>query len=113
MPRLLLAIVLLMQLSIHAQIDPKKLDSLARSIDSSAKTYRFWQDSFTKAQDSIYQAAINKDIENNSRNPDQFLAEQRRKEAKERQQAIIRIIIGVALLAIGIIAIARREKTKT
>jgi hypothetical protein len=113
MHRLLLAIALLMQLGILAQIDPKKRDSLAKSIDSSAKAYRSWQDSFTNAQDSIYHAAINKEVKNASRNPDQFLAEQKRKEAKERQQAIVRIIIGVALLAIGIIAIVKRRKTKT
>lgn len=102
-----------MQLSIHAQVDPKKLDSLAKSIDSSTKAYRYWQDSFTKVQDSVYHAAISKDIENNSRNLNQFLAEQKRREAKERQQAIVRVIIGVVLLAIGIIAVVRRRKTKT
>jgi hypothetical protein len=39
MHRLLPVMVLLLHLSIHAQIDQKKLDSLSRFIDSSAKAY--------------------------------------------------------------------------
>ena len=113
MHRLLLAIVLLMQFDIHAQIDPKKLDSLSRSIDSSAKVRKSWQDSFSKVQDSIYHAATSKDIKNNSHNTDQFLAEEKRKKAKERQQEILRIVTGAVLLVIGIIALIRRRKTKT
>jgi hypothetical protein len=113
MRRLLPLMVLLLHLSLHAQIDQKKLDSLSRSIDSSAKAYKSWQDSFANLQDSIYHAAISRDTENNSRNLDQFLAEQKGREAKERQQAMLRIVIGIVLLAIGVIALARRRKTKT
>jgi deoxyribodipyrimidine photolyase-like uncharacterized protein len=113
MHRLLPVIVLLLHLSIHAQIDQKKLDSLSRSIDSSAKAYKYWQDSFAKQQDSIYHAAISKEIKKDSRNPDEFLLEEKREEAEERQQTILRIVTGVVLLVIGIIALIRRRKTKT
>ncbi|HTM91980.1 MAG TPA: hypothetical protein VL095_06155 [Flavisolibacter sp.] len=102
-----------MQLNIHAQIDPKKLDSLSRSIDSSSKARKSWQDSFTKVQDSVYHAATSKDIKNNSHHSDQSFAEEKRKRAKERQQTILRIVTGAVLLVIGIIALIRRRKTKT
>lgn len=113
MHRLLLAIVLLMPFNIHAQIDPKKLDSLSRSIDSSAKVRKSWQDSFAKVQDSIYHSATSKDIKNNSHNTDQSFNEGKKREAKERQQTILRIVTGAVLLLIGIMALIRRRKTKT
>jgi hypothetical protein len=109
MYRYLLVMVFLMQLNVYGQIDQKKLDSLARSIDSSAKTHKSWQDSFTKVQDSIYSSAINK---NNSPTVDD-LAEQKRKETKQRQQILLRIVISVVLLITGFVVLLRRRKNKT
>jgi hypothetical protein len=103
---------LLIAFKSYSQIDQKKLDSLSRSIDSSAKAYRAWQDSFNKVQDSIYQAAINKDFQS-SHNPGQLSPEQKRKEAKERQKIILRIGVSIAILIIAAIVWLRRKKTKT
>src|SRR5678809_758609 len=85
-PRLLLLLVLLVHLNIYGQIDKKKLDSLSRSIDSSTKAHRLFQDSFTKVQDSIYHSAINK---NDSGKFNDFLAEQKRRLEKETQQKML------------------------
>jgi hypothetical protein len=113
MHRFLPVMVLFFHLNTHGQINQKKLDSLTKAIDSSARIHKSWQDSFTKVQDSIYHAAISKDPEQNSRSLNNFLIEQRRREAKEMQQAILHIVIGILLLIASIIAIARKRKTKT
>ena len=113
MHRFLSVLALLLYLNINGQIDQKKLDSLARSIDSSAKARKISQDSFIKIQDSAYQLEMNKALKQNSRKFDNSLTERKRKEAKERQQAILRIVISVVLFIIGIIALLRKRKTKT
>jgi len=101
-----------MQFNVFAQIDQKKRDSLARAIDSSAKAYRTSQDSFTKKQDSIYRSSIKIDVEQNNRQHEQFIAEQKRRENKQRQQAYIRILIGVLLFTVLIIGFLRKRKPK-
>jgi len=105
-------LVLALYLNTYAQVDQKKLDSLSRLIDSTAHAYRMQQDSVIHFQDSTYQSEVNKSLQS-SRNPDQFVAEQKRREAKERQQAILRIGISAALLIIAIIVLLRRRKTKS
>ena len=37
---------------------PKKLDSLARTIDASRKEMKNWQDSFVQRQDSLYRSRV-------------------------------------------------------
>jgi hypothetical protein len=59
--RCLLAILLILPLYGRSQeesIDPKKLDSLARSIDASSKKMKDWQDSFVHRQDSLYRSRV-------------------------------------------------------
>jgi len=97
----------------YSQIDQDKLDSLSRSINSSAKAYRAWQDSFKKAQDSIYSIAIKKDLQKNRSDSDHFLAEELRREEKRRQQAILCIILSIAILITTVFVWRRRRKTKT
>lgn len=109
MHRFLPAAALLFHLFVYGQIDQKKADSLARAIDSSAKAHKAWQDSFAKAQDSIYQTAIK---ENNSRKAENFSSVQKEKQAKGKQ-AILRILIGVVLLIVLVILLLRRRKAKT
>jgi len=101
---ILTVMVLLLSLSAYPQLDQRKLDSLSRSIDSSAKASRNWQDSFTKIQDSIYQAATAKSADDNSRNSSQLLAEQEKRESMERQRILLRILAGVSVVLIGIVA---------
>jgi hypothetical protein len=112
MHRFLPVMVLLFNLSTYAQLDQKKLDSLSRSIDSSAKASRNWQDSFTKIQDSIYQTAIGKSAGGNSINPSQFLAEQEKRESRERQRILLRFLAGVAVVLIGVVAWFLKTKRK-
>lgn len=112
MHRSLVVPLLLLHLSVWSQIDQKKIDSLSRSIDSSVKAHQSWQDSFTKVQDSIYHVAIGKETESNSSNSSKDLAGQKRRETKEEQQTLLRIIVGVVLLAVGTIFLLRRRKTK-
>lgn len=107
-----LLIVMLMGFYAIPQIDPAKLDSLSRAIDSSSKAYKAWQDSFTKVQDSLYRSSLKKDIEQNNRNLQQYLAEQKRRERKERQQAYIRIFAGLSLFIVLIFVLLRKRRLK-
>lgn len=111
--RLLPVMVLLLHLNSLAQIDQKKLDSLSKAIDSSAKAYQLSQDSFIKNQDSAYHSELNRTLRQNSRNPDNLSAKQKRREANERQQAMLRIVISIALFIAGIVALLRKRKTKS
>jgi hypothetical protein len=100
--------VLALQLSTQAQIDQRKLDSLRRSIDSSAKTHKQWQDSFTKVQDSLYQDAINK----TDLNKQKELSEQQERES-QRRKILQGIIIALALVASALLLLLRRRKKNT
>jgi hypothetical protein len=111
MHRLLPVMVLLIQFNVHAQIDPQKIDSLSLLIDSSSKARKSSQDSFVKVQDSIYHAAIDRNVRNKFRNFDQFRSEQKKEEAKERKQSILRILT-IVVLIIAVITLFRRRKTK-
>lgn len=113
MQRILPVLVLLLHLIGYAQIDPAKLDSLSRSINLSAKAHKHWQDSFTKAQDSIYHAAVNRNSGDKAHKPDKSSSEQEAQSSKQRQEGIVRIAIGVLVFAIGIIALMRRRNRKT
>jgi len=113
-PTLLLLILgLLSVFTSYSQINQNKLDSLSRSINSSAKAYRAWQDSFKKVQDSIYRSAIKKDLQKNRSDLQNFSEEERRRKEKERQQTILRIVIGIAILITAVFAWRRRRKTRT
>lgn len=105
-------IALLLHFGISAQIHPKKRDSLARAIDFSTNAYKAWQDSFTKKQDSIYRSSIKTNTEQNNHNPHPFLTEQKRREDKQRQQAYIRISIGVLFFMVLILGLLRKSKPK-
>ena len=61
MLRCLLAILMILPFCSWSQeegIDPKKLDSLARTIDASRKEMKNWQDSFVQRQDSLYRSRV-------------------------------------------------------
>ena len=111
MHRFLPVLLLLFYLSAYCQIDPKKVDSLARLIDSSANANQRQQESTIKRIDSNYHSGLNQAFQN-SHNPDNLLIEQKRIEAKKRQQIIIRIVTGVLLLIIVTIALMRRKRLK-
>ena len=113
MLRVLTVIILLLQFNSYGQVDPKKLDSLSRSIDSSAKLIRSDQDRFIKVQDSAYHSEVNKALGQGSRNHDQFLAEKKRREEKERQQAIVRIGLSVLIFIVPILVLLRKRKPKS
>jgi hypothetical protein len=111
MYRLLPAIILLLSLSTAAQIDSAKLDSFARSVDSSAKAFRLAQDRFNREQDSIYRASqVQQALKNNQRNLDEFLAEQKRRVQKENQQATIRLAMSALLLIIVAVFFWKKRK---
>ena len=96
--------VLPLQLSTKAQIDQHKLDSLRRSIDSSARAHTMWQDSFTKAQDSIYQSAVN-----NTR-----LSKQNHLEREvQRRRNLQGIFIALLLVVVAVLLLLRRRKNNT
>lgn len=102
-----------MQFHGFAQIDQKKLDSLAKAIDSSAKAYKQWQNRFTKQQDSIYRSTIKIDVDQHNRNLQQYLSEHKRREKKVQQQAYIRIGISVLLFIVLAMILFAGRKPKT
>lgn len=104
MYRYLLVMVLLLHLNVYGQIDQKKLDSLSRAIDSSAKSHKSWQDSFIRSQYSIYQSAVNK-------NDLQKRNEVAKRNGEERQKFWLRIIVAVFVIAM-IIALLRKRKAR-
>jgi len=103
MHRFLLLIVLLSKLNSYGQIDQKKLDSLEQSIEVSTKAQKNWQDSFAKAQDSIYRTSIN------PVDSTKLLAAIKTK-AKKRQAVILRIVIIAALFLTGVFLGLRKRK---
>ena len=90
---------------IYGQIDQRKLDSLEQAIESSTKAQKGWQDSFAKAQDSIYRSAIN---ENDSIKS----SAQQTNKVKERQRITLRIVIVVAICLTGVL-IAFQQKNRS
>lgn len=99
--------------STYAQVDKKKLDSLSRLIDSSAHAYKSQQDSVIRHVDSTYKYDVNKAIQQKKSDTDVILTEQKRKADKERQEAILRIVISIALFIIGIVVWLRKRKIKS
>jgi hypothetical protein len=104
---LLLLIVLNLLLNTQAQIDQRKLDSLKKSIDVSAKAHNFWQDSFAKVQDSFYQSAIKSDL-----NKRKDLREHREREV-QRRRSLQRIMIALLLATAALVLMRRRKKKNT
>jgi len=102
----LLLIFLFTNCCIYGQIDQKKIDSLERSIDSSTKEQKTWQDSFAKVQDSLYRSAIN-NSDSTHLSPEQNI------KVGGRQKIILPFAIIAALLVIVIIVILRRKRKKT
>jgi hypothetical protein len=103
-------VFLFVQLTGYGQIDPKKLDSLSRLIDSSAKAYKRQQDTIIKVQESTYRLEANKPPQQNPYAVDDSVAEQRR---KERQANTIRIVIGVLLLVSLVVVLLRKKKLRS
>jgi hypothetical protein len=99
-------VFLCIHLADYGQIDPNKLDSLSRSIDSSAKAYKQQQSAIIKVQESTYRSKA-KALQQNARPANDSIAEQRRKES---QPHTIRIVIGVLLLLVPIFIILRKKK---
>jgi hypothetical protein len=56
MRRIIFLALICSPLLLHAQVDPAKLDSLSKKIEQQNKVVKAWQDSFTRRQDSIYEA---------------------------------------------------------
>jgi hypothetical protein len=76
--------VLLLHFNTYGQIDQRKLDSLSSLIDSSAQAYGLQQDSIIKQQDSSYKSEVNRVLQHNSSKLNNFLVEQKKREAKKK-----------------------------
>ena len=89
----------------HQQMEKNrlKLDSSMNSLDSSMIYVNKFSDSMETARR----------MESNNRNLDGLVNMMQERERKERQAMWLRIGLGIAILIIGIIGIARRKKTKT
>lgn len=113
MCRLLILITFLPQINFYAQIDPRKVDSLAQLIDSSAGANRKQQESLIKSSDSNYQFELNKALQQGSENRYNFSVEQKRIEERNRLRIIVRIVAGVLLLLTAVIALVQWKKRNT
>jgi hypothetical protein len=97
---------LFLQLSSFAQVDQKKLDSLARSIDASARAARAWQDSFMKTQDSIYGTGVvrSKEPERNGFEKSAAVP----KPEKKQKRTYIPVVIGIFVALVLIVGFRRK-----
>ncbi|MGZ3937294.1 MAG: hypothetical protein ACXVLT_00980 [Flavisolibacter sp.] len=96
--RFLVLLVLLFPLVSHAQIDQRKLDSLKKSIDSSAAAHREWQDSFSKVQDSVYQDAVKKAVNGDNISRDHHIKKVESRRIVQGIVIVLAIVIAVVLL---------------
>jgi hypothetical protein len=87
--------LLFLQLSCLAQVDRKKLDSLARSIDSNARAMQASQDSFIKNQVVIYDTGLRRDDEFRTGKPEISKAPE-----KKQKQAYILVAIGILVVVV-------------
>src|SRR5215212_6496514 len=101
---LLPALALLFHLTCYSQVDQKKLDSLTRSIDSSKKVLRNWQDSFTKMQDSLYETRVSKA----ARTPGKTTGFIVNRTQQAKKQAATYVAIGLGLLMLVFIGLLRK-----
>lgn len=102
----LLVGLFLFQISSFAQIDPRKLDSLRRSIDSSARSIRMWQDSFRGKQDSLYRSGVINGTDSTA-----LLENQVQREEKKITYTIV--LIGVVFFIVLILVIRGRKRPST
>ena len=107
MPQLLLALALLLSLTSHAQTDQRKLDSLRHSIDSSSRALQAYQDSFTRRQESIHNAATRR-----GKQPQPVSVEDRERGQRSKAPAKMPVIVALLALMAAIIGIWRRRKNK-
>ena len=113
MPLLFLIAALILQLCGHSQdqINQGKIDSLKHSIENERKAFQQWQDSFNKRQDSIYRSAQNGvDFDQNNRNLLTLMQQIKDREEKQKQQAYLRIGLGVLIFVVMVVLLARRKK---
>ncbi len=68
-------------------------------------------DSFLQHQsDSLRQKQLQRDLENNNRNLDAFMAMQKERAAKQKKQMWFRLGFGSLMLVVLIVGLARRRK---
>ena len=114
MHRLFFVLVLLtglVGLAQQDQVDPLKLDSFKRSMESSHRQMELWQDSFNRQQDSIYEAALsNAGVNQNSTNLLKVLTKDPSRDETRLQRAYLIVGIGVVLFVLLAVLISRRKK---
>jgi hypothetical protein len=103
MTRFLLALFVLYSFPLFCQVDPAKADSLARAISASQKTVNAYQDSFKKAQDSIYRSEISKGQPGHSTPATSLSAELKKEKQKKERQLYIRWGLTALLLVLLVI----------
>ena len=112
MNRFLLLLFLFYGLHTYSQIDPAKADSLARVIASRQKTTEAYQDSFIRAQDSIYHSGISRSQQ--GLEPATSVSEEINEEKRNKErQLYIRWGVTVLLLVLLVIGWRRFRKKTT
>ena len=94
----------------HAQVDPAKLDSLAKQIESTHRSTTSYQDSFMKAGDSTYRAGLGK-AQEGPVNPDTSVIAERKEERNESKNYVRTGIAALllVLLVIGLLWIRKKS----
>jgi hypothetical protein len=98
--------LLLFQLFTYAQIDPHKLDSLRRSIDSSVRSVRAWQDSFRWKQDSVNRMGKFKESDSTKLSEDKA-------RGGEKKITYTIVFIGVVFFIVLILFVRSRKRPST
>ena len=94
------------------QVDPLKLDSFKRAMESSHRQMELWQDSFNRKQDSIYGVAISHaGVNQNSTNLLKVVTKNpTSRDETKLQRAYLIVGIGVVLFVLLAVLISRRRK---
>lgn len=108
-----LVVAFLLQIVSYLPAHSQNIDSISRAIDSTSLKLKEADNRFQNLEDSLYKQKMQRSLKEEGKAFDVFLSEMEERERKERRQLYIRIALGIAFLAILIIALVRRKKSKS
>ena len=91
----------------------QNINPIGRSMDSISQQMEVIKKRMQEIKDSMHRRQVQTMLDQQGKSLDQFLEERREAEKKQRRQMYVRIGIGVLFLAVLIIGLTRRRKTRT
>jgi superfamily II RNA helicase len=109
---LLIHILFFTSISFAQKKDTMDLGKMNRQIDSSMKELDSINARINNSYKSMDSAYMQRQIEQNNKNLDAFMAMQREREAKQKRSNWIRLGIGLLFLGVLIFGVRRRNKNQ-